>query len=198
MNYKKLQKLKGRFSFCNKDLQNLLKLTPESARVIASRHTKDGFFIRLKRDFYVLNENWEHFSFEDFLKAANLILSPSYISFLTALSFYKLIPQGQGDIFESVSLSHSLKTKVDQVTFKYSKLCKKSYFGFIKKGEIFIATPEKAFVDLVYLYSFGKYKYDLSSINVDAFDKNRLKGILKAFPENTRKIAGKLCGIKYD
>ena len=195
MNYKTLQKLKGRFSFCNKDLQNLLKLTPESARVIASRHTKDGFFIRLKRNSYVLNENWGHFSFEDFLKAANLILVPSYISFMTALSFYKLIPQGQQDFFESVSLSRSLKTTVNQVTFKYSKLCKKCYFGFIKKGDIFIASPEKALVDSVYLYSYGKYKVDFSSINVDTLDKNRLKGILKVFPENTRKITEKLCGI---
>ncbi len=195
MNHPKLQKLKGRFCFSNEDLQSLLELTPESARVISSRHTKGGFFIRLKRDFYVLNENWAHFGFEDFLRAANLILVPSYVSFMTALSFYELTTQVQKDFFENASLRRSLKTTVNHATFNYSKLNPKYYFDFIKQGDIFIATPEKAFIDIVYLNSFGKYRIDFSTIEVEKLDKNRLKNILKTFPKNTRNIAKNLCKI---
>ncbi len=195
MNYKTLQKLKSRSYFNNEDLQNILKLTPESARVISSRHTKDGFFIRLKRDFYVLNENWGRFGFEDFLKTANLILVPSYVSFLTALSFYKLTNFAQQDVFESASLRRSLKTVISRTTFSYCKINNLYYFDFVKRGDIFIATPEKAFIDLVYLYSYGKYPVDFSAINIEKLDKNKIAALLKVFPKKTKDIAQKLCGI---
>ncbi len=196
MNYTTLQKLKSRFYFNNEDLQNILELTPESARVISSRHTKDGFFIRLKRDFYVLSENWGRFCFEDFLKTANLILVPSYISFLTALSFYKLTNFAQQDVFESASLRRSLQTIVNhRVTFSYCKINSLYYFDFVKLGDIFIATPEKAFIDSIYLYSYGKYPLDFTAINIEKLDKNKITALLKVFPKKTKDIARKICGI---
>jgi hypothetical protein len=58
-----------------------------------------------------------------------------------------------------------------------------------------MATKEKAFVDSVYLYSFGKYKLDFSSIDFDKLDKNKIGEILAVFPRKTKVIAEKLCRI---
>jgi predicted transcriptional regulator of viral defense system len=164
-------------------------------RVLCTRYIRNGFFIRLKKNFYVLTERWENFSKEDFLKISNFLQVPSYISFLTALSLYEVTTQVQRDYFESVSLKRSVRFNIEGVTFSFYKLKKKYYFDFIKKDDIFIATKEKAFIDSVYLYSFGKYKIDFSSLDLDKLDKNKIKKILKLYPQKTKNIVRKICGI---
>jgi predicted transcriptional regulator of viral defense system len=81
---------------------------------------------------------------------ANFIVSPSYISFATALSYYGLTTQVQQNFFESVSLYRTKITEIDGNIFKYSKIKEEFYFGFVKKDNFFIATPEKALVDSLY------------------------------------------------
>lgn len=195
MRYAELRKLKERLYFTVEDLQNLLGIKPESARVLCTRYSKKGIFIRLKKNFYVLNERWDGFSQEDYLKISNLLQVPSYISFMTALSFYEITTQVQRDYFESASVKRSVRFNIKGITFNFYKLKKQHYFDFIKKGDIFIATKEKAFIDAVYLYSFGKYRLDFSSLDLDKLNKGKIKKILKAYPQKTIGIAKKLCGI---
>ena len=60
-------------------------------------------------------------------------------------------------------------------------------FNFIKENNVFIAEPEKAFIDAIYLMSLGRYKLDLSAIEFSRLDKERIKTILKSFPSKTRE-----------
>jgi len=195
MRYAELRKLRDRLYFTLQDLQDLLGIKPEYARVLCTRYKEKGIFIRLKKNFYVLNEKWDGFSQEDYLKISNLLQVPSYISFMTALSFYEITTQVQRDYFESASVKRSVSFNINGITFNFYKLKKQYYFDFIKKDDIFIATKEKAFIDAVYLYSFGKYKLDFSSLDLDKLDKDKIKKILKVYPQKTRNIAKKLCGI---
>jgi predicted transcriptional regulator of viral defense system len=144
---------------------------------------------------YILDQSWQNFSREDFLQTANILQVPSYVSFMTALSFYEVTTQIQRNFFESASLKRSVKFDIKETVFNYYKLKKLYYFNFVKKDNIFIATKEKAFVDSVYLYSFGKYKLDFSSLDISKLDKNRLRKILRIFPTRTRKVANKICRI---
>lgn len=195
MNYPELRKLKEKFYFSVDDLQDLLKIRRESARVLCSRYTKNGIFVRLKRNLYVLNENWENFARQDLLKMANFLQVPSYISFMTALSVYEVTTQVPRGFLESASLKRSIKADIKGVIFNYYKLKKQYYFGFIKKDNIFIATQEKAFVDAVYLCSFGKYRLDFDSLSLDKLDKDKLREVLKVFPRKTKTMVKKLCRI---
>lgn len=195
MNYAESRKLKDKSYFTVEDLEDLLKIKRESSRVLCSRYANNGFFVRLKRNLYVLNEKWESFGREDLLRAANFLQIPSYISFMTALSFYGVTTQVQRDFLESASLKRSVKTNIKGKIFNYYKLKKQLYSDFVKKDNIFIAAKEKAFVDAVYLYSFGKYKFDLDSLDLGKLDKDKLKRILKVFPSKTRAIVKKLCRI---
>jgi predicted transcriptional regulator of viral defense system len=195
MNYSILRKLKEKPYFSVEDLRDLLKVKPESARVLCSRYNKNGVFVRLKRNFYTLSENWENFDAPDFFKIANSLQVPSYISFMTALSVYELTTQVQRSFFESASIKRSISLNVKGAAFTYYKLKKNFYFDFIKKDGIFIASKEKALIDSCYLYSFGRYKFDFDSIDFNKFDKEKLKKILKFFPNKTGDIAKKLCKI---
>ena len=195
MRYSELLKLKDKFYFGVDDLQELFKIKHGSARVLCSRYVKKGFFVRLKKNFYVLNETWENFNEDSLLKIANILQVPSYVSFMTALSVYGLTSQVQKDFLESASLKRSQKNNIKGTAFNYYKLKKQHYSGFIKKDGIFIATKEKAFIDAVYLYSFGKYKFDFNSIDMEKLNKNKLKEIIKKYPERTKNVLKKLCRI---
>lgn len=196
MKYAKIQKeLAGKFFFSTEDVAGILKIAPGSARVLCSRYVKNGFFIRLKKNFYVLERNWTRFQQPDFLKMANFLQVPSYVSFTTALSFYGVTTQVQRDFFESASVRRSVKLNVREAVFGFYKLKKQLYFDFTKESDVFIATKEKAFIDSVYLYSLGRYRLDFAGLDLDKLDKTRIKMIVKIFPEKTIKIVKKLCGI---
>ena len=193
MNYSILQRLSGKLYFSVEDLVDILGIKPESAWVLCSRYARNGAFIRVKNNFYILAKDWEKFAREDFLRVSNFLQVPSYISFMTALSFYEITTQVPRDFFECASLKRSVKFDVRGVAFNFYKLKKEYYSGFVKKEQLFIATKEKAFIDSVYLYSFGKYKLDFNSLDLDKLDKENIKKVLKIYPEKTKAIAEKLC-----
>ncbi len=195
MRYSELRDLRDRLYFTVEDLQDMLGIKPESARVLCTRYTKKGLFIRLKKNFYVLTEKWENLARDELLMLSNLLQVPSYVSFMTALSYYEVTTQVQRDYFECASLKRSVRFDIKGTVFDYSKLHKRYYFDFIKKGNIFIATKEKAFIDSIYLYSFGKYRIDFSSIDLDSLDKGRILDIIDIFPQKTRGIIKRICRI---
>lgn len=195
MNYSDLTKLREKLYFTVNDLAEVLNIQIESARVICSRYVKKNIFIRLKNNFYILEQNWNHLVREDLFKISNFLQVPSYISFMTALSFYEVTTQIQQNFFESAAIKRSKEINVKAVVFHFYKLKKEYYFHFIKHNNIFLATKEKALVDALYLYSFGKYKMDFNSIDFNKFDKDIIKNIIIKYPQKTRNIAGSLCRI---
>lgn len=195
MKYIEIRKLSEKPFFTVKDVATLLSEKEKSARVLCSRYVKNGLFIRLKNNFYLLNETWKNLSREELFRVSNFLQVPSYISFMTALSYYGITTQVQNNFFENVSLKRTKKISVDRRAFYFYKINKKLYFSFIKKGDFFIATKEKAFMDTVYLFSFGKYKMDFSSLDIGKLDIKRVKSIARVYPLKTKKILKRLCRI---
>jgi predicted transcriptional regulator of viral defense system len=195
MRYPELRVLKNRLFFTPEDLGRLLNINTNSAKVFCTRYINKGLFVRLKRNLYVLSERWDGFSRDDLLRISNLLQVPSYVSFTTALSFYEVTTQVQRDFFECASLRRTIRYNIKGTTFNYYKIQKKCYFDFIKRGDIFIATQEKAFIDSVYLYSFGRYKLDFGAIEFERLNKERIKELSILYPERTRKLIKRLCRI---
>lgn len=193
--FKKLAVLQQRMYFSLENLADVMNVTRESARVMASRYTSEGIFIRLKRNLYLLGQSWDGMSQTDFMKISNIVQVPSYISLMTALSKYGVTTQVQRNYLESISLKRSVRFELNGTIFNYTKLQKKYYFGFTKENDIFIAEKEKAFVDAVYLYSFGKYKFDAASLDFDKLNMRRIRAMLEVFPEKTKQKAKEICRI---
>lgn len=193
MDYRQLQKLREKLYFTAQDVAGIAGIDSASSLVLCTRYTKKGIFVRLKKNFYVLEQVWENFSREDFFRISNFLQVPSYISFGTALSRYGVTTQLQQDFFESACLKRSRKFDIKGVAFNFYKLKKEYYFGFVRENNIFIATKEKAFVDSAYLYSFGKYKIDFSAIDLGKLDRGKIREIIKVFPGKTKSIIKKLC-----
>lgn len=195
MRYHELRKLPNHLYFTYEDVSDTLKINPASAKVLCSRYIEKGLFIRLKKNLYILRERWKQNSLQDFFKLSNMLQVPSYISLMSALSYYEVTTQVQRGIIESVCVKRTLKNEIDNVSFYFYKIKRDLYFDFIKNGDFFIATKEKAFLDATYLYSFGKYAFDVASIDLGKLDLKRIKRLLVKFPDRTKKLVKRICKI---
>ncbi|MGD2278666.1 MAG: type IV toxin-antitoxin system AbiEi family antitoxin domain-containing protein [Candidatus Omnitrophota bacterium] len=174
--------------FGYEEISRALGITPRSARVSANRYVKKGLLVRVKRNLYVLAERWESLEKEEKFALANVAQVPSYISLLTAMEYYELTTQVQRDFIESVATKRTREIKVKSAVFNYVKINRKLYFGFAREKGFFIASPEKAFLDAFYLMSLKRYNFDLTAIDLDKLDKERLKKTAKKFPQKTQKM----------
>jgi len=181
MRYNDIKKIKKLY-FTYQDAAKILSISEDSARVLCSRYVKQKYLIRLKRNFYILKERWDNIVPNQRLELANILQVPSYISLMTALSFYEYTTQVQQKFIESISLYRTFTKDIEGVVFNYSRIKRDYYFGFSKKNNIFIASPEKAFIDSLYLNYLGKYNLDLSSLNLDKIDRKSCENILKKYP----------------
>lgn len=182
-----------RLYFSVEDLGRILGIKQESARVLCTRYTRNGLFVRLKKDLYMLDEKWRTLSKEEFFVISNILQVPSYISFTTALSYYGITTQVQRDYFESASLKRSIEFNINGVIFSYHKIQHTYYFDFVRQNNIFIATPEKAFMDSVYLYSLGRYALDFSAIDMDKLDIKKISSLSEPYPQKTKRLIKKIC-----
>lgn len=191
----RLQELSKKDYFTLGNLAQVFGLAPASARVLCSRYVQRGLLIRLKNNFYTTAGRWENLNRLDLFKIANVLQVPSYISLMTALAYHEVTTQAQQSYFESVCRKRTVTYAVRESVFQYTKIADRFYGGFIRSDGLFIATAEKAFLDAAYLYSFGKYKLDLASLDFKKLDMKTLKSLIINYQDKTKETVRKLCGI---
>ncbi len=161
-------------------------------RIQISRWVDDGKLLRLRKGIYALAEPYRKSNPHPFL-VANFIKPSSYVSLQSALSFYSMIP-------EYVPLVISVTTLRPETIsnafgdFEYRHVKQSNFFGYelIQLGQgqsAFIATPEKALLDLLYLTPDAdsiEYLSELRLQNLEKLNRKRLKDFSKKF--NTPKI----------
>ncbi len=139
---------------------------PDFNRNNFTRWTKKGYLIRLRRGYFAFSEykNKPDYSFY----FANRIYRPSYISLHTALAFYGIIPETVVQI-TSVTTLKTASFINDFGEYSYKKVKEKLMFGYELKPMaenriIQFASPEKALLDLLYLYPFYDSEQELDLI----------------------------------
>ncbi len=190
MNYIKLRQIKKLY-FGYEELARILGISAESGRVTAVRFVKQGVLVRPKKNIYILAEKWDNLAREEKFMLANLMQSPSYVSLMTAMDYYEVTTQIQNNFIESVLIYRTKRIEIEGAVFNYSRINKDLYSGFIKKEGFFIAVPEKAFLDALYLMSLGRYAFDITSIDRARLDKSQIKKIARAYPKKTQVLLRK-------
>jgi hypothetical protein len=140
---------------------------------------------------YVLREVWNAAAREQKFLLANMGQTPSYISLMTALDYYEITTQVQRDFVESIAVKRTKELPVNGHIFRYSKIAINLYFGFKKEKGFFIATPEKALLDALYLMSYGRYALDTSALDVAKLDRDEIKRLSMEFPLRTQNRLNK-------
>lgn len=187
MKYQKLTHIQKLY-FGHEELARVLGISQTSAKVAASRYVHQGWLVRIKRNVYMLREKWKTASLEELFQVANISQVPSYISLSTALGFYGISTQIQRDFIESIALQRTHEIYVNSTVFIYTRISKDLYFGFDRRQEYFMACPEKALLDAMYLISFGRYSLDTSALDPSRLDVHHLSSLSQPFPSRTRKL----------
>jgi predicted transcriptional regulator of viral defense system len=123
-----------------------------------------------------------HFSFKEFndFSLANFLVNPSYISLESALSFYGILPQFPYTI-TSITPLKSRKIIYQEKEYEFSHIERKHFFSFEKKNSFLMATPEKAFLDELYLMAKNLRKIHFEDLDIKIIDKKKLKDITKEY-----------------
>lgn len=178
MNLEKLQNL-DKLYFSAEDIAKKLNISKKSAQVTASRFVSSGKLLRLKRNLFTLPTRLNSATEEEEFAIANILQTPSYVSLTTALSFYNLTTQQVVDFVESVGLKRTIDFNIGSVQFDFKKVKKEFYLGFERKENFFIALPEKALADSIYLTSMGNYSVDFEAIDLSRFNQTKVEKYLK-------------------
>jgi len=136
-----------------------------------TRWQKKGLLIQLKRGVYVLNKNDRKVNPSRFF-FANQLLWPSYVSLESALGHYGLIPEAVVDV-TSVTSKKTSRFKNPLGEFIFQRIKPAAFRGFRSyKDEagldVFIAEPEKAVVDFLYL-NLRKFKTGARSVFEESY-----------------------------
>lgn len=142
---------------------------PDFDRNNFSRWTQKGLLVRLRQGYYTFPEykNKPDFS----LYFANRIYRPSYVSLHSALAFYGMIPEAVIQITSVTSLKTAFFSN-DFGEFSYKSVREELIFGYdlkpIADGRTLqMAKPEKALLDLLYLYPFYNTGQELVELRLD-------------------------------
>lgn len=145
-------------------------------------YAKQGTLIRLTRGVFAKDKNY------DSKELATSLYTPSYISFETVLRETGIIFQHYDTIF--VAAPWPKTTRIGKTTITFRKLKDTVLFspaGVENKDHYSVASPERAFLDTIYL--FPEYSFDnLRSLNwekcfewVDVYHNQQLIKRLKKY-----------------
>ena len=142
-----------------------------------TRWTKKGLLLRLRQEWYAFPELLQRPDFARYV--ACRIYRPSYISLHTALSIYGMIPEAVSSI-TSVSTLKTAKFENAFGQYAYQNVKPALFFGYKPvmlplntaiinppQQSWMLAHPEKALLDLLYLYPFYDSEEELEQLRLD-------------------------------
>jgi predicted transcriptional regulator of viral defense system len=133
------------------------------------RWTKKGLLLKLRNGFYTFPDYKTKSGFAWYI--ANRIYRPSYVSLHSALAFYGIIPESVVQVTSVTSMKTASFTNAFG-EYSYKSVRPDLMFGFdikpITEGHSFhLAKPEKALIDLLYLYPFYNTKSEIEELRLD-------------------------------
>ena len=166
------------------DLEKITNLSRSSLKVSLSRLVKNKVLIRLKRGIYVLKN-----SLLNIEKIANQLYYPSYLSFESALSYYGILSQvSYTKTFATNNISKRLILGKTEIEFR--RLKSSLFFGYMLKNGIYIAEPEKALLDQLYMVVNSRATINLKELDLSIVRFPILRKYSKKFPQNVQKVIG--------
>jgi predicted transcriptional regulator of viral defense system len=129
-------------------------VSAQQLRLQLSRWVKDGRLFQLRRGLYALAPVWRKLEPHPFL-IANRLQRGSYVSAQSSLAFYGMIPE-YVPVVTSVGPGRPETVRNPLGAFQFNHLARHLLFGYSQievapKQLAFVASPEKALLDLVHL-----------------------------------------------
>ena len=181
MEFKRLLEIVGSEPLFETGLLLAGNVDPNHVRRQLSRWTTAGKLIQLRRGLYTLAPPYRKVAPHPFL-IANRMMRGSYVSLQAALAYYGMIPE-YVPLVTSVTTDRpaTFETALGRYTFRHIRQSLLYGYQLLDVGngqQVYIATPEKAILDQVYLEPDGddlNYLRGLRLQSLDLLDLNRLQ-----------------------
>jgi predicted transcriptional regulator of viral defense system len=157
-------------------------------RLQLNRWVNNGRLIKLHKGLYTLAGPYRKIKPEPF-SIANSLKSASYVSLQSALSWYGLIPEFV-PVVTSVTTGRPRLIETPMGRFDFRHINKSFFWGYkqieLMDGQTaFIARPEKAMLDLVYLTPGGDKEDFIKELRIQDIEQID-KAVLREFSERTQ------------
>ncbi len=154
---------------------------PKDVILQLSRWTRAGRLHQIRRGLYALAPPYQKVKPHPFL-VANRMVRASYVSCQSALEFHGLIPE-HTPVVVSITTSRPGRWNSPFGAFEFRHIKKTLFSGYqlVELGggqKAFLATPEKALLDLIYLQPGGddeSYLNELRLKNTEKLELGRLR-----------------------
>lgn len=167
--------------YTKKELEVITKSSGEKLRLLINKLLNLGIIERITKDIYTVF--YLYYSAEDI---ASTLYLPNYLSFESALARYDILNQVPYTItFATTKQSKNIIVAKKQVEF--IQIPKNLFWGYVVSGDIYIAEPEKAFLDLIYIASVKNYQIDMDEINLKRLSRKILLEYSRRFPIKIQK-----------
>lgn len=169
-------------------------------RLQINRWVKDGKIIKIHKGLYTLAEPYRKVKPEPFC-IANTLKQASYVSLHSALSWYGVIPEFVPSVTSiTTGRPQSIETPLGRYEFRH--VSKKYFWGYhqaeLKNSlQAFVAYPEKALLDLIYLTPGGdqtEFIEELRLQNFEQINRSQLREFSQKF--HSAKISRALANIE--
>jgi predicted transcriptional regulator of viral defense system len=182
---KKLQKINKPF-YTITDLEKITTLPRNSLYVALKRWTAGGIIERVAQGIYLPMG-----SITSVENVAAQLYIPNDLSFESALSRFgilNLIPY-------TLTFATTRKTRkyaIQKQEAEFRQIASELFFGFEMGNGIYVAFPEKAFLDEVYFVTRRKATLDLEELDIEKLSTKTLKEYAKRFPAYVRNRVEKI------
>ncbi len=172
--------------FTATDLEKILGLPRASLYVTLTRLVQAGVLARLRKNVYKLA-----IAPTESEKAASELYFPSYLSFESALSKHGILSQIPYTLTFATTRP-SKKMVLGNVQVEYRRMKRDLFFGYGMENGIYIASPEKALLDELYLVSRGKTTLDIDELDLREINGARLEEYAEKFPRYVAPLVARV------
>jgi predicted transcriptional regulator of viral defense system len=181
------------------------EVDPVDVRRQLSRWTRGGRVYQLRRGVYALAPPYHKVKPHSFL-VANTLVRGSYVSLQSALAYYGMIPE-YTPVVTSVTTGRPRRweTPLGDYEFRHVKTARFHGYQHLDVGNrqrAFVATPEKALLDLVYLQPGGDSSAYLAELRLQMLERLNLDALARGAHESSspklRRAARRIAALARD
>lgn len=162
--------------FSPADLEKVLGQSRPALYVTLNRLVKYGVLVRLGQGVYQAS-----LRAADLPRIANQLVYPSYLSFESVLSRYGILSQVPY-ILTFATSQRSRRLALGDSVVEFHQLKQELFFGYTLQSGLYVAEPEKALLDQLYMVCRGLSSLALDELELSPLDLGRLQSYRVHFP----------------
>jgi len=166
------------------DLEKILGYgTRKSLLVALHRMAVSGVLERVRRGYYRIATRPADESL-----LANILYRPSYLSFESALARHGILSQIPY-VMTFATTRRSRRMTIGGREAEFRQIKKDLFFGYRLEGGLYVAEPEKALLDELYMMKKGRAAVPLEELDVRRLSKRTLLEFASRFPKGIRDLS---------